>query len=183
MTKQSTIGISGKMIATITVPSIEELAKVHFEGCRVLDHGDNFVVLERENTFVNTGLNLVLDRFFGINGTPAAPTGIAVSADQQAITGATTLLDPAGDLTGFTRAAFDSTPTRASQTVTAAATFTQATVSFAIHKVGLLNTTTDAGTGLVDVIGGTGNSPFTIDLSTVTTWSLTMQVQITASAT
>lgn len=187
MQHTSPVGMSGLMIADIRIPKdcLHQFHRIKVVGCdiREWEPSKGHIIATRKNTFVNTGLNMALDRLFGINGPPTAPTGIAVSPDDQAISGATTLLDPATGDTGFVRKAFDSTPTRSSQTVTTLATFTQADVTFAINKVGILNTTTDAGTGLLDVIGGTGNSPFTIDLTGVTSWSLVMSILVTASAT
>lgn len=184
MSYESHVGMHGLMIADIKM-NPREFHRMKAVGVDIREWApeEGHAILTRKNTFVNTGLNMALDRLFNIGGPPAAPTGIAVSADDQSISGSTTLLDPASGDTGFTRAAFDSTPVRSSQTVTCVATFTQATVTFAMNKVGILNTTTDAGTGLLDVIGGTGNSPFTIDLTGVSSWTLTMSILVTASAT
>lgn len=172
------LGFSGLLRASLV--EVERPEEVRILGCEVREE-DGILVAERPNIFVNTGLNLALDRLFGIGGT--AISHIAVSPDDQAVTGATTLLDPATGDTGFVSKAISPAASRTNQTVTAGATFTNADVSFAINKVGLLNTATDAGTGLVDVIGGTGNSPFTIDLTTAGTWSLVLQILVTASAT
>ncbi len=74
--------------------------------------------------------------------------------------------------------------------MTAGAVFTDASFTsgvFVINKVGLLNTSTDAGTGLIDVIGGTGgsspyNRTFQLDLTSAGSFTLTMQIAVTASA-
>lgn len=158
---------------------VERPEEVRILGCDVREE-DGVLVAERPNIFVNTGLNLALDRLFGIAG--AAVSHIAVSPDDQAVVAGTTLLDIAGGDAGFVAKAINPAASRTNQTVTAGATFTNADVAFAINKVGLLNTATDAGTGLVDVIGGTGNSPFTIDLTTAGTWSLVLQILVTAAA-
>lgn len=179
--KQDGIRFAGTLVATITLPKGQE-HKVRIVGCEV-ERKPRRIVARRKNIFVNTGLNIALDRLFGISGPPGAISHIGVSADDQAVSGTTTLLDPATGDTGVSIKAISPAASRSNQTVTAGATFTQADVSFAMNKVGLLNTSSDAGTGLIDVIGGTSNNPFTIDLTGASTWSLTMQIQITASAT
>ena len=58
-------------------------------------------------------------------------------------------------------------------------------MSFAITKIGLLRGS--ASTDVSNIIGGSGGSapydePFTIDLTNITTWTLTMGVDVTATA-
>lgn len=162
-----------------------ELSSLKITGSRfgrkrvkVKRHHD-FVEFRVRNAFVNTGLNLALDRLFGLGGATAVGY-IGVSSDNTAVTAASTTLGGTVSIKALT------TNSRSSQTVTAGASFTQADVNFSIRKVGLLNTATDAGTGLVDVIGGSGsspyNKPFTIDLTTLSSFTLTMQIQVTAVA-
>lgn len=139
------------------------------------------LILTRKNAFVNIGLNNALDLLFAL-AAPGVPSRIQLSSSTTAVTAATTTMGGT-----ISNKAISPAASRASQTVTAGATFTQADVAFVITKVGLLNTSTDAGTGLYDVIGGTGgsapyNQPFTIDLTGTTSFSLTMQILVTAAA-
>lgn len=135
----------------------------------------------RHNAFVNIGLNNALDLLFAL-AAPAVPSRIQVSNSTTAVTAATTTMGGT-----ISNKAFAPAASRAAQTVTAGATYTQADIAFVITKVGLLNTSTDAGTGLYDVIGGTGgaapyNQPFTIDLTSTTSFSLLMQIAVTGAA-
>lgn len=149
--------------------------------------------LYRGNAFVRNGLNAIAERIGGI-GTTAALSHMQLSADAQAVTLATTQIDPAGGATG-----------RASKTVTntvnattsvlscTSANFTQADVSFAIAKMGVGNVSTDPGTttpgaisGVFDIIGGTGGSApfdqaFSVDYTGSTSFTLSPVVTITPS--
>lgn len=184
--KHTKLALSGLLIATIKVdPS--EFDKIAVGGVDVRDWQPRrgLMVVSRKNAFVNIGLNNALDRTFGL-ASPGAPSHIGLSDDGTAVTATTTLLDPTPSGLSPAIKAISPAASRSSQTVTAGATFTQADVNFIIRKVGLLNGATDAGTGLYDVIGGSGsapyNQPFTIDLTGTTSFSLTMQIQVTASA-
>lgn len=193
----SFVGYSGLMVANLVLPDGGDIrlagVGVALRGSKrpvVFGQRDGAIfrcqpgqklILTRKNAFVNIGLNNALDRLFNL-ASPTQPTHIGLSSNTAAVTAATTTLGGTVSIKAFSPAA-----SRASQVVTAGATFTQADVAFVITKVGLLNTSTDAGTGLYDVIGGTGgsapyNQPFTIDLTGTTSFSLTMQIQVTAAA-
>lgn len=159
-----------RVLTRAVVPDLDcEVAAVKFAG--------------RKNAFVNQGLQRVLDSAY--NGLTAARiTHIGLSADAQAVTAATTSLDPAGGATG-TSIKTTANVSRTNQTVHADQTWTQADVAWAITKIGLL--TSSAATDVVNIIGGTGgsspyNEPFTIDLTSIATWSLTMGIDVTATA-
>lgn len=180
--KKTGFGLSGLLIATIRVkPEEFDLIRIGGVDVREWKASEGRAVLTRPNAFVNQGLNAALDRIFNLSP-PTQPTRIQLSSDNTAVTAATTTMGGTVSNKAFSPAA-----TRSNQTVTAGADFTQADVSFSIRKVGLLNTATDAGTGLYDVIGGAGVSPynqaFTIDLTSTTSFTLTMQIKVTASAT
>lgn len=151
--------------------------------------------LYRHNAFVRNGLNAVAERMFGI-GTTAALTRIYLSADAQAVTLATVLIDPAGGATGVASKVFSPAASLAPTTsiVTAGATFTQADVAFSIQKMGLSNAATDLGTttpgaiaGIWDIIGGAGIAPydqdFIADYTGSTTFTLTPSIDCTIAAT
>lgn len=184
---RESIGAAGLLIATIQA---EHPGKVRVEGEEVTIRDGGIIEVRHRNAFVNTGLNLSLDRLFGLSAATAI-TSIGVSSDSTAVTASTTFLNGAAGGTAANTIIKTISPaaTRTAQTVTAGATFANADFTsgvFAIKKVGLLNTGTDAGTGLVDVIGGSGtapyNKPFTIDLTSAGTFSLTLQIQVTAQA-
>jgi hypothetical protein len=146
--------------------------------------------LRHHNAYVNTGLNNALDREFGLGGT--AIGFIGVDNNSTAVTAATVYLHGAAGATAANQIikAISPAASRASQTVTAGATFANADFTsgvFVINKLGLLTTSTDAGTGLVDVIGGTGgsspyNRTFVLDLTGAGTFSATLQIAVTAAA-
>lgn len=146
--------------------------------------------LIHHNAYVNTGLNNALDREFGIGGTAIGYIG--VDNNSTAVTATTVYLHGAAGATAANQIikAISPAASRTNQTTTAGATFANADFTsgvFVINKIGLLTTATDAGTGLVDVIGGTaGSSPynrtFVLDLTSAGTFSATLQVAVTASA-
>lgn len=186
MYKIDRLGMSGLLVATVAVPEHEE-HRVRLQAMNVKRLGRGRWRLQHRNGVVNTGLNIALDRLFGISGPPAAISNIALSSSTATVTAATTTLGGTVSFKTISPAA-----SRTNQVVTAGATWTEADSpgpkTFVVTKVGLLNTATDAGTGLLDVIGGTGgsapfNQPFTIDLTNVTTFSLVMQIQLTAANT
>lgn len=145
----------------------------------------NMVLLEgyRGNAFINQGLQDVLDSAYG-DLVADRITHIGLSADDQAVTAATVSLDPAGGATG-TSIKVTANTSRTAQTVSTDQTWTQADVAFAIKKIGLLSSS--AATDVCNIIGGSGgsspyNEPFTIDLTSIATWTLTMGIDVTASA-
>lgn len=190
MQRNDGLSIGGVIRPRIVLPH-SEAKKIRLSGLadvceRTLEDGRLCITGHRHNAFVDTGLQLALDRLFGLSGPPAAISHMAVSADDAAVVAGTTLIDPAGGDAGSTFVAVSSV-SRTGQTVEAHGLYDEGTVAFAINKVGLLNTATDAGTGLVNVIGGAGvspfNEPFTIDLTGAATWDLDMQLDVTAQAT
>lgn len=154
-------------------------------------HGPLF----RHNAFVTNGLNAVLERIAGI-GTTAAITHLHLSADAQAVTLASTQIDPAGGATGRASKTVTNTVNAATSVLSCtSANFTQADVSFAIAKMGVGNVSTDPGTttagaisGIWDIIGGTGgttpfNQAFTMDYTGSTSFTLSPVITISASNT
>lgn len=150
--------------------------------------------LFRANAFVTNGLNALLERMGGI-GTTAAITHMQLSADAQAVTLATTQIDPAGGATGRASKTVTNTVNAATSVLSCtSANFTQADVAFAVAKMGVSNVSTDPGTttpgaisGVWDIIGGAGVSPFnqafSADYTGSTSFILSPVVTITASNT
>lgn len=173
-----------------------ERAELDFEGFTLPESLKNVVfdkdtlLVAHHNAYVTTGLQNSLNREFGLGGNPVGYIG--VSNNNTAVTAATVYLNGAsgGAAANTIILAISPTATLSSTTVTAGATFTNASFTsgvFAINKVGLLTTATDAGTGLVDVIGGSGgsapyNKTFGLDLTSAGNFSLVLQIAVTASA-
>ncbi len=142
------------------------------------------------NAYVNTGLNNSLDREFGLGG--AAVSHIGVSSNATAVTASTVFLNGAsgGAAANTIIKSISPVASRVAQTTTGGATFVNADFTsgvFVMNKLGFLNTSTDAGTGLIDVIGGTGgaspyNRNFSIDLVNAGTFTLVPQIAVTGVA-
>jgi|TARA_R110000744_G_C19347456_1_gene560048 hypothetical protein len=152
------------------------------QSLNVTKVGDNYVIKGyRHNAFTNKGLQAVLDSAY--NGlTASRVTHIALSGDTSTVTASTTSIDPSS--AGFSVKATSSV-SRTAQTVAAEQTWSNSDVSFSIVKIGLMTGT--AATDVVNIIGGTGgtapyNEPFTIDLTSIATWSLTIGIDVTATA-
>lgn len=106
-------------------------------------------------------------------------THIGLSGDSSAVTLATTTLGTPNSIK------VTANTSRTSQTVSTDQTWTQADVAFAIRKIGLLRGS--AATDVSNIIGGDGGSapydePFTIDLTSIATWTLTMGIDTTLTA-
>jgi hypothetical protein len=131
----------------------------------------------RHNLFVNQGLEAALDSMFG-DLTADRITHIALSGDNAAVTATTADIDPSG--TGFSPKVTANT-SRTNRTAGADNTWTQDDVSFSVRKVGFL--TGALKTDVVNIIGGTGNQPFTVDLTSQATFTLTIGIDVTLAAT
>jgi hypothetical protein len=129
------------------------------------------------NLFVNQGLEAALDSMFG-DLTADRITHIALSGDNGAVTATTADIDPSG--TGFAPKVTANT-SRTNRTAGADNTWTQDDVSFSVRKVGFL--TGALKTDVVNIIGGTGNQPFTVDLTSQATFTLTIGIDVTLAAT
>lgn len=188
MAATDALRISGLLRAVIRAQYPD---RVRLDGEHIRRAGDLWVV-EHRNAFVNTGLNIALDRLYGISGPPAAVGYIGVDNNNSAVTASTTYLHGAAGASAANQIikAISPAASRSNQTVTAGAVLANADFTsgvFVINKAGLLNTSTDAGTGLIDVIGGAGgaspyNRVFQIDLTSAGTFSMTLQIAVTASA-
>lgn len=152
--------------------------------------GEDIILLREHNAYVASGLNNSLDREWALGGTGIGFIG--VSSNTTAVTLATVFLNGAsgGAAANTIIKAISPAATRSSQTTTGGATFQNADFTsgvFIWNKIGLLTTSTDAGTGLVDVIGGTGgvspyNRTFSLDLTAAGTFTVVAQIADTASA-
>lgn len=158
--------------------------------------------LARPNGFINLGLHFILDRIFNINTPDTAIDSMGISNDTTAVTATTLLIDPtpgAGspDFQALAAGVGAAATSRTANTVTCSSGWEPGdfTTVFAITKVGLSTNAADSGDdtvptvqGVVNIIGGTGGAgvyaePFSIDLTTVSDFDLTLQIQCTAQAT
>lgn len=158
--------------------------------------------LARPNGFINLGLHFILDRIFNINTPDTAIDSMGISNDTTTVIATTLLIDPSAgagspDFQALAAGVGAAATSRTGNTVTCSSGWEPAdfTTVFAITKVGLSTNAADSGDdtvptvqGVVNIIGGTGgsapfNEPFTIDLTTVSDFDLTLQQQITAQAT
>lgn len=166
-------------------PVFQPHHKERFERHMDMASGSGLVVLEgyRGNAFLNQGLQGALDSMYG-DLVADRITHIGLSADTSAVDATTTDLDPAGNGTG-TSIKVTANTGRTAQTVSADQTWTQADVSWAITKIGLLRGS--ASTDVSNIIGGTGGSSpydeeFEINLVNIATWTLTMGIDVSATA-
>jgi hypothetical protein len=157
--------------------------------------GNDVLCFAHRNAYVQTGLRNALLREFGLGGTAVGYIGF--SSDTSAVTFNTVYLAGASAGTSSNSlivaisptATISALTTNTVQTVTAGATVTNASFStlFAVNKLGLLTTSTDAGTGLVDVVGGTGGTApydrsFSVNLVSAGSFSYTAQLAVSAVA-
>lgn len=213
MTKRSPLKIGGVVVGALTVPKRDvdnvgllgvgkilsgrtmrpgeqfatSLQDREFPGAGVglviPDLGEETVTIAfggRHNAFVNQGLQDVLDSAYG-DLVADRITHIGLAQSTATVTATTTSLAP----TGSSSIKVTANTSRTNQTVHADQTWTQADVSWAIAKIGLLSSS--AAADVCNIIGGTGgsapyNEPFTIDLTSIATWSLTMGIDVTATA-
>jgi hypothetical protein len=140
--------------------------------------GGVIVTGSRSNSFVNIGLENALNLLAGLGGSPISHIG--VTDDATVVTATTTKLDPTDD-DNVSILAVQSLAV-VGRVLSGEATFTNVNADFPYKKIGFLTTATDSGTGLIDVIGGAGTTPynqaFNIDLTGATTWSATLGIEV-----
>lgn len=135
------------------------------------------LLLPKPNLVVNSGIHISLDRLFSISGPPTQVRSMGVD-DGASNPVAGTTSSSAGS-TNRRIILFDSTPTRASQVVSALGTYTQANVSFIMKRLFL----SKAAAGTTDAAGDlyAMTNVFTMDLSPFTTWSQTFTAEVTGT--
>ncbi len=188
---RDTVGFAGVLFATLQCDHPDRVRiRTSSYGDARFDRKRNLWVVSDQNGVVNTGLNNALDRWFALSGPPAAIGFIGVENNNTAVTASTAFLHGAsgGSATTTIIKAISPAATRTAQTVTGGATFANADFTsgvFIINKIGLLITSTDAGTGLIDVIGGaSGSDPFSrtfsVDFTNAGTFTLVPQIAMRA---
>lgn len=190
--KQARLNIGGIAKMQLTVPN-EDVSKVDVKGMFTNpdgrtgaygyevydnDNGTSTLIAYLHNAFVNQGLQGLLDSAYG-DLVADRITHIGLSGDATAVTLATTTLGTPNSIK------VTANVSRTNQTVSADQIWTQADVNFPIKKIGLLRGPT--ATDVSNIIGGEGGAapfdePFTIDLTNIATWQLTMGIDVEATA-
>lgn len=178
--KDDNVTLGATYRATIRLPR-EEVEAVRITGTdyHVGFEGDLAVVTTRpvHNALVNQGLNSLLDSWFNDLAANRI-THIGLSEDATAVTASTTTIGTQNSIKTIANVS------RTAQTVSGDATWTQADVTWVVNKIGLLYGAT--ATSVASIIGGGGTAPydesFSLDLTSATTFSLTMGVDMTATA-
>jgi hypothetical protein len=178
---ESKMEIKGTLNCEITLKA-EDLDKVIIEGLHSYkesyENGNVIISGRRSNTFVDIGLNNVILLFAGLGGSPISHIGVTNNAD--AVTASTTKLDPNG--TDSVTIELVQNLTVINSVMSGEGVFTHLNAAFPYRKIGFLNTSTDAGTGLADVIGGGGvapyDKPFFIDLTGAGTWNAKLGIDV-----
>lgn len=148
------------------------------DGWAVDPRSDGEVIFKpKPNLVVNSGVNISLDRLFNINGPPTEVQTMGVDDGTSNPTASTS-----SSSTGSTNRriiAFDSTPIRTDQTVSASGTFTDANVSFVMKRLFL----SKASAGTSDSAGDLYSMTvvFTIDLTSFSSFSQTFEAQVTGA--
>lgn len=189
--KKSKIGIRGVARMHLAVPNAD-VHKVNITGMTTdpsgvgpvgLDYHDNgdgttTITGYRRNAFLNQGLEDVLDSAFAALAAQRI-THIGLSGDSSVVSATTTTAGTPNSIKTISNVG------RVNRTVSGDQTWTQADVAFPITKIFLASG--NAPTAAVNIIGGVGgaapyNEPFTIDLTNIATWTLTMGIDTTLTA-
>ncbi len=136
----------------------------------------------KKNLVVDSGVQRSLDRLFAINGPPGALVRMGVDNGASNPVAGTT---QSGANTK-TLLAFDATPSRTANVVTAARTFTNSNVNFIMKRLFLSAHTADITNSTSADTAGTLYSMtnvFTIDFTGITSWSLVFSATVTGAGT
>ena len=174
-----------------------DLARVDLNKGR---RGSYLYLLPKPNLVVNPGVQRSLDKLFGITGTPSIPAGNVVrmgvdNGTTNPVAASRSSDQGSGADTGSssqTLAAFDSTPTRSSNVVTSVRTFNDTTtggigaVGFIMKRLFLsahtANITNTTSADTQDTLYSMTNV-FTIDFTSIATWSLVISATVTGAGT
>lgn len=190
MSNVDRVGVSGLARVTIATPDPDAVTiqGMDWDRCGWAYDRDSDLwhsaEATRSNAYVNLGLQRFIDKMFNATGT--APVCISISSDNTAVTAASTTFGATySSSSGFTA------NSRTGNVQTSQADFTKGTpgagtnlCNFSIRKIGISSTTADG--AMMDCIGGAGSSPYneplTIDLSSATSFTLTIAIDTTLVA-
>lgn len=182
------VALKGRLTAWIWTPDPDAvvLEGVEVDGFHKRRDGLWMAVIQRDNAFLNQGLQAILNRYANIGGPPAVPSRIAASSDNTAVTATSTTFG--GTFRSNTMNA--TFPSLSAQTLSFQADFTKgsgaAQIDFSVRKLGVTNASTDASGAVQDIIGGAGvspyNEPLTIDLTSTTSFTFRPQIDVTLTA-
>jgi|SRR5579859_4368154 len=128
--------------------------------------------LEGDNLVVTAGKDLLLDRLFALNSTPAAIVDCGVGTDSTAAAVGQTKLNPSVSGSVLLQA-FDSLPTRTNEVVTCITTFATGTANFSWNELGLFNGGTNGTSTMFNRIAPIGPFNKTSAVSIVVTVTIT----------
>jgi len=161
-------------------------------------HG-HLMVLHEPNGFVSNGLDVVINRAFGVSGPPAviqslivAKSATAVAATDTSILGGTTApVFTGASQNAISKALTAPAPVAAvANAITGGMSFTNTDVTggtnfWPINRIGLTNVAASTNLGLIDVIGNTAaqadpySRTFSVDFSSAGTFTLAPQITVT----
>ncbi len=168
--------------SAIAIIDKADRAKAKIDGWKVEETRTGLILLPKPNLVVDSGVQRALDRLYAINSTPGAllRQGVDNGASNPV---AGTTQSGANTKTLLT---FDSTPTRSSNVVTSVRTFTNSNVNFAMKRLFLSAHTADITNSTSADTAGTLYSmtnTFTIDFTSITTWSMVTSATVTGAGT
>lgn len=185
-----TVGATGMLMnqwtGELTVPPGELKAALDagwtIDGWDIERAADGkLVLLEKPNLVVNAGVNVALDRLFGITASAALTIGVDNGTTNPVAASVSSTAGGGADSGSSSRriVALDSTASRAAQVVTAIGTFSNSTVAFAMKRLFLSKAaagTTDASGDLIAM-----TNVFVIDLTAFSSWSQTFTATLTGA--
>lgn len=159
----------------------------------------HLMVLEEPNGFVSNGLDIALNRLWGVSGPPSAiqclivakSSAAVASTDTSILGGSTAPVFTTASQNAFSKVMTTPTPAAASSNaVSGGMTFTQADITgganfWPMNRVGLVNVAAATNLGLIDVIGNTASQAdpysrtFSVDFSGAGSFSLNPMITVT----
>lgn len=188
--KHGSAGAMVKWSGVLNVPAdeLQEFLKTHklsdiISGWRTkVDYATGEIaLLPKPNLVVNAGINVALDRLFGITASAALTIGVDNGTTAPTATSVSSTAGGGTDTGSTSRRiiALDSVASRTNQVVSAIGTYTQANVAFIMKRLFLSKAAAGTADASGDLIAMT--AVFTIDLTAFSTWSQTFTAQLTGT--
>ena len=184
------IGVKGRLSLLIETPDpdacIIEGFEIKQDWVKDPNSDEWKIILERDNAFLDQGLQAIIRRYASIAAIPAAPTGIGVSSDNAAVVAGTTQFGGT-----FRYSVFDATfPSIAGNVGSFQSSFTKGAgagqIDFSVRKIGITNAAADTAGAVQDIIGGAGiapyNEPIIVDLIGATSFTFRPKIEVTLTA-
>jgi len=158
----------------------------------------HLIVLQEPNGFVSNGLDVFINKAFGVGGPPAAVQSLIVAKSSVAVASTDTSILGGSTAPTFTTASQNAisklltapAPVAAvANAISGGMSFTNTDVTggsnfWPINRVGLLNVVASTAGGLIDVIGNTASQAdpysrtFSVDFSSAGTFTLNPQITV-----